>query len=194
MIQMPEWLQPKYREPAPELSDKEVARRSKQGMKKVNNGRKWTDTDLTELIALWCAHKPLDAIAKRFNTSEFAVRKMVTKMRANGIPIPMRAAGNRHGRTGRPWSQEEIEYLVRRRGERETAESIAAALGRSFQAVQNMISTLRREGVNVPMLGQGVRRRWSAESINMAIAGRGVLNSWEFEGRVPDDILIGDTV
>lgn len=159
-------------------------------MKKVEHGHRWTDAEMTQLIAMWCAHMPLQEIADFFKVSGFAVNKMITRMRQNGIPVPRRKAGHTPGRHNKPWTQEEVEYLVRRRGDKDTVEKIALDLGRTFQSVQAMVQKLRNEGVKVPMLGCGVRRKWSAEAVNMAVAGRGLLNDWEFEGRVPDDAVI----
>jgi hypothetical protein len=93
-------------------------------------------------------------------------------MRAGGIPLKRRTKGHHAGRSYKPRTQEEVEYLLRRRLAGETSESIAHDLDRSLSAVSGMIQTLRREDVTVAMRGQGVRRLWDAEALKSSLAGR----------------------
>jgi biotin operon repressor len=136
--------------------------------------RKWTDADMRKLIAAWLAGTELDAIAKQFDTTRYAISKLVLRMRRDGIPLPRRTKGHRAGRANKLWTQSEVEFLIRRRNERATAEQIALELDRTFMAVQGMIQKLRIEGVDVRQFGQGKRRLWDAETLKGAIAGRGL--------------------
>lgn len=136
--------------------------------------RKWTNADMRKLIAAWLKGDELDAIAKQFKTTRYAISKLVLRMRRDGIPLPRRTKGHRAGRAFKLWTQSEVEFLIRRRNEQATAEQIALELDRSFLAVQGMIQKLRIEGVDVRKLGQGKRRLWDAETLKGAIAGRGL--------------------
>ena len=130
---------------------------------KARNGHRWTQAELVELMRLWDAEAELDEIATAFGVTRFAVGKMVGRLRANGIPLKLRTRGHRAGRRNQSWTQAEVEYLVRRRKDRATAEQIAVELDRTFPGVQGMIAALRREEVPVQMLGSGVRRLWNAD-------------------------------
>lgn len=138
------------------------------------NDRRWTDDELKKLIGLWMGGVELDAIAAEFGSTRYAVNKLVGRLRRDGIPLPRRNAGHRAGRRNTLWTQSEVEYLVRRRNEKATAEQIAEELDRSFLAVQGMLQRLRKEGVSVRQLGQGARRLWSADTLRAAIVGRGL--------------------
>lgn len=144
-------------------------------MKKMNYGHRWTDEELKALMASWAEGWPVDIIAGNLNVTRAAVMKMVLRLRANGIPLQRRTAGHQAGRRNQPWTQEEVEYLVRCREKQITSEQIAVDLGRSWNAVQNMIGKLRADGVPVKMLGCGVRKLWSAERIMEAALGRGLI-------------------
>lgn len=143
-------------------------------MKRQDHGHRWTDAKLRKLIGLWMSGVDTKEVAAALGTTAHAVNKLVTRLRSEGIPLPRKTAGHKAGRSNAPWTQEEVEYLVRRRNDRVTAEQIGLELGRSWLAVQGMIALLRKEGVAVPMLGNGVRRKWNPDSLKMAIAGRGL--------------------
>lgn len=115
-------------------------------------------------------------IASLFNSTSFAINKIVVRLRREGIPLKRRTAGHRTGRVNKLWTQEEVEYVIRRRNDRATVEVIAAELGRSFIGVQNLIQKLRKEDVPIQMLGMGVRRLWNVEALKMAVAGRGLVD------------------
>lgn len=136
-------------------------------MKKTEHykGHRWSTDETKTLMQMWAEESSVDAIAKAIGTSHAAVMKMVTKLRANGIPLARRTKGHVAGRRNALWTQSEVEYVVRRRHESATAEQIAMELGRSFYAVQAMILKLRQEGADVKMLGNGVRRLWDINAL-----------------------------
>jgi len=150
-------------------------------MKKQTNGHRWTEEELRHLIAMWLDDVDIDTIASELSVTKIAVYKQTSRMRKEGIPLPRKTNGHVVGRRNQPWTQEEVEYLVRRRNDGITAESIAIELDRSFLAVQGMIATLRKEGVAVKMMGQGVRRKWNPSTLINAIAGRNL---------IPDELRI----
>lgn len=136
-------------------------------MKKTTHyhGHRWTANEIKVLMTLWTADESLAIIAKTLNSSEYAILSQVHRLRKMGIPLKKRKAGNKEGRSSLPWTRGEVEYLIRRRNEKATNEEIGSELGRSWGAVQNMIAILRREGVDVPMRGMGVRRLWNPEDM-----------------------------
>lgn len=142
---------------------------------KGQHGRRWTTEQLMKLTGMWLRGDDVQDIASAFATTTFAINKVISRMRADGIPMPRRKKGHRAGRHNKPWTQSEVEYLVRRRAERATAENIATELDRSFYGVQGMILKLRQEDVPVPMLGNGTRRLWDPAQINAAIVGRSLI-------------------
>lgn len=148
-------------------------------MKRQSHGHRWTDDELKSLMASWSEGWEVDLIAANLNVTRAAVLKMVLKLRANGIPLPKRQSGHVAGRRNQPWTQEEVEYLVRRREQQATTEAIAVELQRSWSAVQLMIGKLRKEGVPVKMLGCGVRRLWSPEKLRESAVGRGLIEKAE---------------
>jgi biotin operon repressor len=139
-------------------------------MKSVN-GHRWSSAELKTLMAMWVDNKSLDVMSKELGVSRFAINKMVTRLRKEGIPLPKRTRGHEAGRRNHPWTQSEVEYLIRRREDKATCEQIAQELDRSFLGVQGMIQNLRKQDVQVPMLGCGVRKLWNADSLKAAIAG-----------------------
>ena len=141
-------------------------------MKTQQHGHRWTEQELRTIISMWLNDVEFDEITARVNCSRAALQKVVQRLRKEGVPLPRRKNGHRAERVNKPWTQEEVEYLVRRRNENVSAEQIASELDRSFLGVQGMIQTLRKEGVSVKMLGNGVRRLWNVESLKMACAGR----------------------
>lgn len=147
----------------------------------ARHGHRWTDDELKTLISMWFAGDELDLIAERFGITPRGVNRQIQRLRANGIAVPRRNAGHRAGRSNKLWTAEEVEYVVRRRNERASTESIANELDRSFLAVQGMIAELRRQGVSVRKFGQGKRRLWSAERLQEAILGRGLSEQAEPE-------------
>jgi hypothetical protein len=141
---------------------------------KGQHGRRWTTEQLMRLTAMWLRGDDVAAIAAEFGTTTFAINKTIGLMRADGIPMPRRKQGHVAGRKNKPWTQSEVEYVVRRRAEHATAEQIATELDRSFYGVQGLICKLRQENVPVPMLGNGKRRLWDSSAINISIVGRGL--------------------
>lgn len=136
-------------------------------MKKTSHykGHRWTDEELKTLMKLWVDDIPITNISDHLNVSQVGLLKQIQRMRSNGIPLPRRKAGNPIGNAVRPWTQGDVEYLVRRRNEKATSEEIAAQLGRSPNAVDAMIQKLRKEDVGIAMRGNGVRRLWDANSL-----------------------------
>ncbi len=141
-------------------------------MKRQHHGHRWTDIELRQLIGKWMDGDSLDALAEHFKCTRHGVNKQVLLMRREGIPLPRRVAGHVSDRSNKPWTQSEVEFIVRRRNDGATAEQMAVELDRSFLAVQGMIAKLRKEGVVVRMLGSGVRRLWNPDVLKAAIAGR----------------------
>lgn len=128
-------------------------------------GHRWTTEELRNLMTLWAAKEPLSGIATNLNVTTASVLKMVNKLRKNGIPLERRTRGHVAGRSNKLWTQGEVEYLLRRRNEKATADEIAAELGRSIGAVHGMIGKLRSENVPIAMMGQGMKRLWNADAL-----------------------------
>ncbi len=136
------------------------------------HSHRWTETELRELIAAWLRQETLTCIAAKFGVTRHAITKQVTRMRNEGVPLPRRTPGNSAGRNYQLWTQEEIEYLVRRRREFVNVENIAVELNRTILAVQGMIQKLRKEGIDLTKYQRGRQRLWSADSLRNAIVGR----------------------
>lgn len=136
-------------------------------MKKTTHykGHRWTTDEMRVLMARWEEDVPLLDIAKELNCSDHSVAKKVLQLRKEGIPMKLRHRGHTPGRSNKPWTQPEIEYLWRRRSEKATSEEIAHDLGRTWAAINAMIAKLREEGAPIAMRGNGVRRLWSAEAL-----------------------------
>jgi biotin operon repressor len=135
-------------------------------------GRRYTTDELKKLMDMWEAGSTVLEIAEVLKTGSKGVDSMVVRLRREGIPLTRRTRGHKTNRFNKPWTQEEIEYLFRRRLEGDTADDIASSLGRTASAVAGMINKLRDEGVPVAMRGNGVRRLWNAESLKAAAVGR----------------------
>ena len=144
-------------------------------MKKINHAHRWTDAELILLITQWTANIDIDQIAEEFGCTRHGINAQILRMRRDGIPVPRRNAGPKADRANQPWTQADVEFLVRRRNDGATAEQIGNEMGRSFLAVQGMIQRLRQEGVGIRMLGSGVRRLWSADVLRTAIATKNLI-------------------
>lgn len=132
-------------------------------MKRQNNGHRWTNEEMASLIRMWGDEIPQSDIAVALGVSIPAMNKVVTKLRNAGVPLKYRQKGAVAGRSNKPWSQSEVEYLMRRRTERISVSQIAAEMNRTPYALSAMIAKLREEGVHVAMLGQGVRKLWNPD-------------------------------
>ena len=139
------------------------------------NDHRWTDDELKQLMAMWLNGDDIDAIAHVFGISTYAVNKQVLRLRQNGVPLPRRSPGHRAGRFNMPWTPEEVEYVVRRRNEGGTYETIASELGRTYSGINGLLKRLHEEGVPVKMVGKGRRKLWNADRLREAIAGRNLL-------------------
>lgn len=128
-------------------------------------GHKWTNDELKTIMSMWAENASLLDIANAVKSTTVSVLKQVQRMRQNGIPLNKRRVGHQKGVKYGAWTQGEVEYLLRRRNEKSTSEEIGAQLNRSSNAVDAMIQKLRKEGVDIAMRGNGVRRLWSAESL-----------------------------
>ena len=137
-------------------------------------GHRWTDAEMQRLVGLWLQDMDTADIARELGTTIHAINHVTQRMRKNGIPLPRRKRGHRAGRYNKPWTQEEVEYLIRRRNDNATAEEISVELDRTYGGVSGMIGKLRDEGVDVKLLRQGTRRLWSPEKLKQAIFGRGL--------------------
>lgn len=158
-------------------------------MKKPKHHR-WTVPQLQQLICDWCAGMNLDAMCEKYGATRFAINKQILRMRQEGVSIPRRNAGHLPEQRDKPWTQSEIEYLVRRRNDRITAEQIGIELGRTFLGIQNMIRVLRKEGVPIQMLGNGTRKQWCAERLKAACAGKPVFRTEAVERTNRQPLLV----
>ena len=133
---------------------------------KFHHGHRWTDDKLKELMRLWDEGKTPDEIANSLGSTQNAVSKMVVRLRAQGVPLERRRRGHQVGqRAGKPWTQQEIEFLALRRMDGATSEEIGISLGRTHQAIAAMIAQLREREVPIAMRGGGVRRLWNADTL-----------------------------
>lgn len=133
---------------------------------RLYKGHRWTNEEIKVLMRMWEAGSSVEVISDKLNSTAYAINKMIVKLRSNGIPLSRRDKGNRPGKKGKAWTQPEVEYLVRRRQERATAEEIGAELDRTYCSINAMIQKLRAEEVKVECFGQGVRRKWSSVLLN----------------------------
>lgn len=136
------------------------------------NGRRYTTDELRMLMKMWEDGSEVGEIATALQTTIKGVLKMTTRLRHDGVPLSRRNKGTKEGRSGRLWTQEEVEYLFRRRLAGDTAEAIARDLDRTYSGVTGMINNLRKAGAPIAMLGQGVKRLWSPEALKEAAVGR----------------------
>jgi transposase len=140
----------------------------------AKHAHRWTETEMRELIGMWLSDKPTEDIARHFGVRPRTIYRLAGRIRREGVPLPKRKLGHVAGRHQKPWTQEEVEYIVRRRNERANAQQIAEELDRTHNAVSAMIYKLRQEGVNVRLIGHGTRRLWDPASLRAAMAGRGL--------------------
>lgn len=125
---------------------------------------------------MWLRDLPLRDICVHFGIQATGVNKLVLRLRKNGIPLPLRKRGHKPDRYNKPWTQEEVETVVRMRNERRSTADIAAALDRSFFGIQALIFKLRNEeDVPVVSLGTGRRRLWDAQRLRDAVAARNLV-------------------
>lgn len=136
----------------------------------LGHGHRWTNDELKVLANAWQSSVPAEIIGKHLLVSAYAVRKMAFKLRQNGIPLTYHRKGHVAGRRNMLWSQSEVEYLIKRRKDKATAEEIATELNRTFMGVQGMIAKLKSEKVHVGMLGCGKRRLWNADVLRMDVS------------------------
>ena len=140
---------------------------------KHRHGHRWSTEEVRRLMVLWeDESKTAAEVAAELGATESACNRMVRRLRAEGVPLRRRRQGHKPFRACKLWTQEEIEFLFRRRLAGATVDDIAGELGRSFSAVQGMIHQLRTEGVPVAMRGNGVRRLWDANALKAAAASR----------------------
>lgn len=154
-------------------------------MKKTlfHTGHRWTTDQLRDLMKMWADEEPLETIANALHCSMSAINKQVLRLRESGVPMKKRTNGHKAGRANLPWTQGEVEYLLRRREERATCEAIAVDIGRSPYAVNAMIATLRKEQVPIAMRGSGVRRLWDADALKMVATQHGQCKFIELDMR-----------
>lgn len=132
---------------------------------KFYNGHRWTMVELSRLMELWQDGTPQRDIATQLETTPGAIRHVVQRLRTGGVPLTRRTKGNVAGRSQRPWTQGEVEYLMRRRADKAVNEEIGIELGRSESAVGGMVRKLRSEQVPIAMRGNGVRRLYDPERL-----------------------------
>ena len=139
-------------------------------------GHKWNTEELQELIGMWLRGVETYEICRRFDVQPTGLNKLILRLRKNGIPLPIRKQGHKPERYNKPWTQEEVETVVRMRNERRSTADIASAIDRSFYGVQALIMKLRNEEeVPVVSLGNGRRRLWDAERLRDACAARNLV-------------------
>lgn len=141
----------------------------------MNNANKWTTEKYQELIGMWLRGVETDEICRHFKIAVTGLNKAINRLRANGVPLPLRKSGHKAGRHNAPWTQEEVETLIRMRNEKRPTSEISETLDRSFYSVQGMISRLHNEDIPVVKLGSGMRRLWDADRLRQSIAGRGLI-------------------
>jgi transposase len=140
-----------------------------------NTGNRWTSEKLQEFIGLWLKGTELNDIAAHFGITGSGINKIAQRLRRNGVPLPLRKRGVKAGRRNQPWTQEEVEALIRMRAERRDTQEIAISLDRTFYGVQAMVIRLRSvEEIPLQKLGAGRARLWDADRLREAIAGRGL--------------------
>lgn len=135
---------------------------------KTDHSNRWTTEQLIKFAALWAADVPIQEIVTEFGCSATAVRRLVVRLRQDGIPLKRRRAGNMAGKHSIPWTQEDVQYLIRRRNEGATGEQISIELNRTFGAIQCMVQAVRKSGASIKMFGSGRRRLWDVDKINAA--------------------------
>lgn len=147
-----------------------------RSLKENGNAHRWTTEEFQVLIGMWLRGASMDEMCARFGIALTGLNKVVQRLRKNGIPLPLRKNGHKAARRNKPWTQEEVETVVRMRNERASTTEIATALHRTFHGVQGMILKLRtEEDIPVVSLGEGRRRLWDADRLRAAIAGRNLL-------------------
>lgn len=143
-------------------------------MKKTKHykGHRWTNEELKVLMKMWDSDASMIEIQEELKVTNTSLLKQIQRLRKNGVPLKRRDNGHPVGLKNRCWTQGEVEYLVRRRNEKATSEEIGAEIGRTPHAVAAMISKLRKELVEVPMRGNGVKRLWDAEALKAVVLTR----------------------
>lgn len=136
------------------------------------HGRRWETEELRHVMARWEEGAAVETIAQEVGLAPSGLLTLIGRLRRDGIPLSRRTRGHRCGRHNRPWTQEEVEYLFRRRLAGATAEEIGLDLKRSAGAVASMIAKLRKGGAPIAMMGNGCRRLWSVEALKGAAVGR----------------------
>lgn len=134
-------------------------------MRQDNRGHRWTDEELKKLIYLWIDGTPIPDVATAFCTTVYAIEKQVVRMRKLGVPLPHRTVGQKIGARNRPWTPEDIVYVVRRRKARISSEQIASELGRTRYSIQAIIRRINQAQIPIQMLGSGNRRFWNPDNI-----------------------------
>lgn len=138
-------------------------------------GRRYTNKQLQTLIGMWLRDVSTEEICQHFGIQPTGLNKLVLRLRANGVPLPLRKRGHKPDRYNKPWTQEEVETVVRMRNEKRSTADIADAVDRSFYGVQALILRLRNvEGVPVLSLGGGMRKLWDPQRLRDACAVRGL--------------------
>lgn len=145
----------------------------------ARTNHKWTTDELKELMHLWFQGVGSEEIATKFSITVRGLNTQITRMRQNGIPIPRRKSGHKIGRANKPWTPEEVEYVIRRRNERATSETIANELSRSFYGVQGIVQALRKNGVDVTEFGRGQRKLWDPARLRDSVMLRGLSDNSE---------------
>lgn len=128
-------------------------------------GHRWSTDEIKSLIKMWQNGLSIDYIGQQLNSTSVAILKQVQRLRKNGIPLSRRRNGHKDKIINRLWTSGEIEYLLRRRNEKATSEEIGVELNRTPNSVDAMIQKLRKQNVNVPMRGNGVKRLYDIEAL-----------------------------
>ncbi len=132
---------------------------------KNTNGHRWTNDELKSLMALWAEHEALDVMAAKLGVTRYSILKQIQRLRKEGIPLERRKKGHVSGRSNQLWTQEEVQYLMRRRSEGGTYEEVSTELGRSFNAICGMVNKLRKENIPIAGEGRGLHRQWDTEAL-----------------------------
>lgn len=129
---------------------------------KHKHGHKWTDNEIEQLLDLWISDKTKEEIANEMNTTIAALNCFTKRLRKQGVPFPRRKAGHKRGISNRYWTQEDVDYLMRRRMQGISHEQIAKELDKTFLSVQSMTHKIRREGINFALrFASGQKKLWN---------------------------------
>ena len=144
-------------------------------MIKERHGHRWTTKELQKLIGMWLREMEVKDICKHFQIAPTGLNKLIQRLRKNGVPLPLRKKGHKPDRYNKPWTQEEVETVVRMRNAGSSTSDIADALERSFYGAQGMILRLKNEDIPIKSFGSGMRKLWDPQRLREACSVRNLV-------------------